>query len=145
MSDDEPSTPSTTPPLPRAAGIALILALLASAAGGYALWLAHDARTRAAALEGAQSKTEGARADDASRIGRELDALKRTLDSESKRHADTDALGKSLREEVLGLSERAGLIEDALRNLAERRDDGETSLRLSSSYFIFTVEPRAAG
>jgi uroporphyrin-3 C-methyltransferase len=138
MSDEAPA-PSPTPPLPRAAGIALILALLAAAAGGYALWLAHDARTRALALESAQSKTEGARAEDASRAGSELEALKRTLENQTRRDADADALGKSLREEVLGLSERAGLMEDALRNLAERRDDGETALRLGEAEFLLRL------
>jgi len=142
MSEEAPvpvPVPVPTPPLPRAAGIALILGVIASAAGGYALWLAHDARTRAAALEHAQSSTEGARAEDARTTGAELDALKRTLDSETKRHTDSDALGKSLREEVLGLSERAGLIEDALRNLAERHDDGETSLRLGEAEFLLRL------
>ena len=89
--------------------------------------------------EHAQSSTEGARAEDARTTGAELDALKRTLDSETKRHTDSDALGKSLREEVLGLSERAGLIEDALRNLAERHDDGETSLRLGEAEFLLRL------
>jgi uroporphyrin-3 C-methyltransferase len=79
------------------------------------------------------------RAEDARTTGAELDALKRTLDSETKRHTDSDALGKSLREEVLGLSERAGLIEDALRNLAERHDDGETSLRLGEAEFLLRL------
>ena len=40
---------------------------------------------------------------------------------------------------MLGLSERAGLIEDALRNLAERRDDGETSLRLGEAEFLLRL------
>jgi uroporphyrin-3 C-methyltransferase len=136
---EEQATSRTVPLKPGAAGVALIVALLALGAGGYGLWLGSDASRRVRALEAAQSHTEQARSGDSERLGGELAALKHTLEGESQRHADSDALGRTLREEVLGLSERAGLMEDALRSLAERKDDGEVALRLSEAEFLLRL------
>jgi len=137
MSDDP--TPAPSVPKPRAAGLALILGALGLAAGAYALWLAHGAAAQVAQLTSAQGQTESARSGDATRLAAGIEALKRQVDSESQRRSDLDALARSMREETLGLGERAGLLEDAVRKLAERRQDGDASLHLAEAEYLLRL------
>lgn len=118
---------------PRGSGVAWLIALLALAVGGLALW-------RVVALERGQANTQTALRDE---LGARFDVLshnaergKRDLDGLRARVADTDSVNQSVREEILGLGERSRHLEDAVANLAEQRLSGRDALALNEAEFL---------
>ncbi len=138
------ATPMTDPAVPTrrravpALGLPLlVLALLAALAWGgwrgYAL-----VRERGDALAG----LDAARANAEQRLQAattEVAAMRREVDALNRRLADAEAVNKSLREETLGLGQRANLIEDAVASLAERRMAGAVALRLNEAEFLLRL------
>lgn len=114
----------------------VLVALLALAWGGWRAYrvvvergesLAGLAAARASAEQRLQAATV------------EVAAMRREVEAFSRRLADTEAVNKSLREETLGLGQRANLIEDALASLAERRMAGSVALRLNEAEFLLRM------
>ncbi len=136
METPKPVAPAVPPaaPAPRSATgwLALVLALIALALGGVALWLrlAHEsARGEAdAAFAGLRVEVEG--------LGRRLDQSNREREALRLRLEDAEGVNKSLREELLGVSERARVLEDAVANLAEKRLSGHDALLLDEAELV---------
>ena len=154
MSDPEPTilpTPTpepvrATPPpaAPRTRGnagaaLALLVAALAAAAGGWALWrsfvferdhgerlvdIARNTRTQSDAL---------------STLTQEISRLVERNAALERRIADAETVNRSLREEVLGLGERARLVEDAVASLAQARLEGVAALRLNEAELLLRL------
>jgi len=113
-------------------GIAWIIALVALAVAGFALWRAYVLeRAQASADDGMRTELT-ARIDE---ISHAADQRKRDLDTLRARVADADGINKSVREELLGLGERSRHLEDAVANLAEQRLTGRDALALNEAEF----------
>lgn len=117
--------------------LTIVLALLALIAAGYSAWgvyrLQHpqDASSLRARLD---------------QLGTQLDGTQRSVESNQResesfrvRAKDIDGINKSLREEVLGLSERTRLLEDAVTNLAEKRLSGHDALALNEAELLLLL------
>lgn len=138
----EPAPAAAPAPAPRrgpAFPLATILAALALALAAFASWQAwridqrQDEVVRDAAGVGERNATQlAALARDAARLRSEVDVL-------TRRAGDADAVNKSLREELLGLGERAALVEDALTSLADKRMAGSIALRLNEAEFLLRL------
>jgi uroporphyrin-3 C-methyltransferase len=132
-----PAPAAVVPPRSRrgAPVFAVVLALAALGAAGYAAW-------RTTALERDSSGALAA----ATATRTEIDALNRRVDQANRdreilrqRLDDIDAVNKSLREELLGMGERARVLEDAVANLAEKRLSGHDSLLLDEAEMLLRL------
>ena len=138
MSDETPAPiPAVTPPgmRPRRAWGGVILLLLVVIAG---LWLGLEWRS--------QSAREAQRDDAGAALRQRVDALEAALDGVRRstraletRAADNAATNTVLREELLGMGERAALLEDAVARLADNRLRGEVVLRLNEAEFLLML------
>ncbi|MDR3387143.1 MAG: uroporphyrinogen-III C-methyltransferase [Rudaea sp.] len=144
MSDTktEPSVPALPAP-PAAAsrrrvgsGPALLIGLLALAAAVYVGW-------RQYALENSR---DGATNDELQRVAAQVDALTHRIeqlrgnaDTLRARMDDGAKVDQSERQELLGLSERARLLEDAVANLADKRLSGHDALLLNEAELMLAL------
>jgi uroporphyrin-3 C-methyltransferase len=82
-----------------------------------------------------------ARADDAHWRGLEerIDALRRDQRAQAQRIAQADATNRVLREEILGVGQRAALLEDSVDRLAEPLRRGSESLRLDEAEMLLSL------
>lgn len=142
MSEDLQSAPVLTDePAPRAGPTAgrgavrwtWLFALLALGIAAYALWRVEVlARGEADAQANVRAELD-ARIDELSRTGEQR---KRDVESVRARLADADSVNRSVREELLALSERSRHLEDAVANLAERRQSGRNALAINEAEFV---------
>lgn len=72
-------------------------------------------------------------------IDRALDQLREGQQRLSQRLDSSSATNQVLREELLGMGERAGLLEDAVARLAQSRMSGESLLRLNEAEFLLAM------
>ncbi|WP_049621040.1 uroporphyrinogen-III C-methyltransferase [Frateuria defendens] len=145
-----PRSPGRPPRRGSSVALALLLALVALGATGYVGWRqwrqdagrADDSRS----LTSLQSRVAGLE-DNLNAVGNERTALRQRLN-------DADQVNRSLREEVLGQSERLRNLEDAVAQLAEKSlsghdalllDETESLLRMAKErYALFHDAPGAA-
>lgn len=118
---------------------ALALAVVAFAGGAVSGWQWWQARTAGAAAEArhAEALTDLGRRVDA--LTAESAALARRAQSLERRLTDAEGVARSVREEVLGLGERARMMEDAVARLADRRLSGTLQLRLDEAEFLLRM------
>lgn len=149
MSDNEiPATESAAaapgdgtaaPRRPARRGIAAALVLIVVLAVLALAWLAwrswqpaDDERRRTVAeLQRLQTRVE-ATARTAEQARRDADSLRERLD-------DAARVNQSLREQLLGLGERARLVEDAVTNLADKRLSGHDALLLDETEMLLAL------
>ena len=127
--------PVADAPSPRRGGGALVLlALLALGLAGYAAW-------RVYALEHAHdgSVDPQALAARIEMLTHTLEQLRGNADALRSRMDDTAQVDKSEREELLGLGERARLLEDAVANLADKRLSARDTLALDEAELLLLV------
>ncbi len=108
----------------------VLLVLAAAAAGGYLYFELQRARGLAAEGEGWRSEAEALNARLVA-LDRQLAALdggRRGLD---ERIAEVASNQRVIRQELLGMGERAATIEDAVARLSDQRLRGETALKLN--------------
>lgn len=131
--------PVGTPPERRGGGTALLALLVALAALAWQgwQWFQEDpgAARETAALSEAQRLQEHLELLEGRLQTLETEHARRggDLDSLRSRLGDGERINRSLREEVLGLAERAGLLEESVARLAERRLEGQAALRLDEA------------
>ena len=129
------ATSSPAQPVPprrsRAGGLLwlLLFAILAAAAGGYGWlrWQAQQARTAAQALELRQA--EEAR----------IDALRSAQAAQAQRLQQAEATNRVLRDELLGIGQRAALLEDSVSKLADPDRSAAQSLRLDEIELLLGI------
>ena len=149
MSDTLPASatelpgPAVRAPTPRArnpgAGLALLLGAVALLAAGYAVWRAWElSRTWGSSLQQADAQARG-QANRIATLERDLAATAQLARAHERKLADAENLNRSLREEVLGLGERAGLLEDAVASLADRRQSGAVVLKLDEAAYLLRL------
>jgi len=133
--DASPSPAATTPPRRSRAGGLLLLLLVVVALGaagwyGWRQWQAQQARIDAQALQLRQA--------DAARI----DALRQAQQAQAQRLAQAEATNRVLRDELLGIGQRAALLEDSVSRLSDPDRHGAQSLRLDEIELLLGIGQR---
>ena len=124
--------PSPSPPRRSRAGSLLLLALvlLALAATGGWAWLHwQQAQARAAAAADARQSAMAAR----------LDALRAAQRAQAQRLQQAEATNRLLRDELLGIGQRAALLEDSVSRLADPDRHGAQALRLDELELLLAI------
>lgn len=134
MNDTAPEHDVTTgtdrSPMPRRSGVWRMLALLAAIAA-VALWFTLETRR--------QHQRD---ADDTLRLQAlesRVESLRRDSRSHGERLQQADATNRVLREELLGMGQRAGLLEDQVAKLADADRHGAQALRLDEAELLLTL------
>ncbi len=129
-----PPAPAPAPaPAPSRNGVAIALGLLlAAAAGG---WLWHVAQERAE--REARAEAEAAQQLDAVRS--RVDSLRRDVRGHSQRLQQADATNRVLRDELIGMGQRATVLEDQVAKLADASRHGAQALRLDEAELLLTM------
>lgn len=138
-----PSPATSRPPVaaaPRRGGGALALAILLSlaalGAAGYTAWTVWEMRANLSEANGLRGQVDTLQAG--------VDGMREENANLRRRLNDADAVNRSAREEVLGVSERTRNLEDAVANLSERSlsghdamllDEAESLLRMAKERF----------
>ncbi len=131
------STPLSTPAASRPArrsgsGLLWLLLLAVLGAGGW-FWYDGQQRTRQAR----------AAADDVAQrlqaLESRIDGLRRDVGSHSQRLQQADATNRVLRDELLGIGQRAVILEDQVAKLADANRHGTQSLRLDETELLLTL------
>jgi uroporphyrin-3 C-methyltransferase len=97
---------------------------------GWTAWQAHQVQSAAAARD----DVEQWRALDA-----RFDALRRDQRAQAQRIAQADATNRVLRDEVLGIGQRAALLQDSVDKLADPARHGVQALRLDEVELLLTL------
>ena len=124
--------PSPSPPRRSRAGSLLLLALvlLALAATGGWAWLHwQQAQARASAADAALRSAMAAR----------LDALRAAQRAQAQRLQQAEATNRLLRDELLGIGQRAALLEDSVSRLADPDRHGAQALRLDELELLLAI------
>ena len=127
-----PSTPAITH-TPRRGGGAWLLLLLALVAVGGGFWYSDQQRAkreRASDIESAQ-RLEA--------LESRLDRLRGDVRGHSQRLQQADATNRVLRDELLGMGQRAALLEDNVAKLADANRQGAQALRLDEAELLLTL------
>lgn len=128
MTDSATPAPSR----PRLAGLTLVILLVIAALVAWAGWRHWQA----------QQDEATAQLDDGQRFGAlemRLDSLRRDQRAQAQRLQQAEATNRLLREELLGIGQRAALMEDTLSRLADPDRHGAQSLRLDEVEFLLSV------
>jgi len=132
--DETPESPRKNRRFGTAGGLLLVLVLAAAA---YGAWWAWSSRAPAAdAGPDLSPEAIDARLLEAEQA---LVALRRTHQGLEQRLTDTTARTGLLREEVLGVGQRAALLEDSLRELSAQTSEGRESLRLDEAELLLSL------
>lgn len=126
---------SATPaarPAPRRGGWAWLLLLVALAGGG-GLWYRDYQRAEREQASGiaASQRLEA--------LESRLDRLRGDVRSHSQRLQQADATNRVLRDELLGMGQRAALLEDNVAKLADANRQGAQTLRLDEVELLLTL------
>ena len=131
MDTPETSAPASTPARRSRAGGLLLLALLraaAAAAGllGWRQWQAWQAQ----ALAGEQQRDA---------LDARIDSLRQAQRAQTQRLQQAEATNRVLRDELLGLGQRAAAIEDNVSRLADADRNGARALRLDQVELLLGI------
>ncbi len=127
-----PPAVAITPAAPRAGnGAVMLIALLALILGGYVAWRQYAQSERNADMQHMGIQVEA--------LTHSLEQLRGNADTLRARMDDGAKVNKSEREELLGLSERVRLLEDAVANLADKRLSGHDGLVLNETELLLSL------
>lgn len=138
----EPS-PDSPPPRRAFGALGWLLVLAVLAAGGYGAWRAWQLLTPVAP-DGPDLSPEAldARLLDAEQA---VITLRRTQQSLDQRLTDTTARTGLLRDEVLGVGQRAAILEDSLSELSAQAGEGREALRLDEAELLLSLAQARLG
>ena len=108
----------------------LLIALAGAGWYGWQQWQARDARERSAAADAAQRLDA---------LDGRLAAVRRDQRAHTQRLQQADATNRVLRDELLGIGQRAALIEDSVSKLADPDRHGAQALRLDEAELLLTL------
>lgn len=138
MTETDLSVESTsTAPTPRRwPWVFALLVLFAITAA--LLWFLHGARESATERQ-AQTQQQEALEQQVAALEQRLDQIQRNQQGLSSRLDSASATNQVLREELLGMGERAALLEDSVARLTQSRAGSETVLRLNEAEFLLLI------
>ncbi len=128
---------SETRPLRRRSGanaILLLIVLIGLALGGWKLrawWLSHQQSIAAGNIAAPATEPDD--------LQTSLASLRREQHALAQRLSDLAGTDKVLRDEVLGVGERAALLEQSVTRIAGPRAQGEQALRLDEADLLLTI------
>lgn len=130
--DASPSPAQPTPPKRSRAGgllLWLLFAAVAAAVGwyGWRHWHAQQARIESLALQQRQA------------LDARIDALRVSQQAQAQRLQQAEATNRLLRDELLGIGQRAALLEDSVSKLADPDRHGAQSLRLDELELLLGI------
>ena len=132
MNDDTVATDHPAPREPRRLHVpARLAALFLVVAAGFAVWWLTRDSTKAADAQAMRSQTES--------LAHEVAQLRSIADALRARLDDGEKVDKSVREQLLGLDQRAKLVEDSVANLADKRLSGHDALALDEAELLLTL------
>lgn len=137
MTDPAPASPAAPPRRTRRGrGVVAVLALALLALAGWRGWqywqqLQLD---RAAAASADDAHWRG--------LDERLDALRRDQRAQAQRIAQADATNRVLRDEIIGVGQRAALLEDSVDQLADPSRRGSEALRLDEAELLLSMGER---
>lgn len=111
----------------------LVFALAAACVYGWRQWQARDAREQASVVDA------GLRLD---ALDARFDALRRDQRAQTQRLQLADATNRLLRDELLGIGQRAALIEQSVSRLADPDRHGVQALRLDEAELLLAMGQR---
>lgn len=114
--------------LPVLSGLALLTSVLALA------WL-WQIQSRQGATEAERTRADS----EVVQLRARLTSLEQSLAKVDQRLSDNQTTHRALREEVLGIGERAGLLEDALKRLSDRRIDSIGELHINQAELLLAA------
>lgn len=128
-------SPSPIPPTPpkrsRAGGLLLFvlvaLGLVAAGWYGWRQWHAQQAHIESLAVQQRQA------------LDARIDALRVTQQAQTQRLQQAEATNRVLRDELLGIGQRAALLEDSVSKLADPDHSGAQSLRLDEIELLLGI------
>lgn len=128
---------SSQPDAPRAAAapmamVAALLALVVAVLAAGWLW-------RVESRSGALERERGELAVDQRLLEERLRLVESELRAAQQRLQDAAAINRSLRDEVLGVAERAELMEQALKRVSDRGMENVTELRMNNAEFLLNA------
>lgn len=130
-------TPDSPPPRRSSGALGWLLLMAVLAAGGYGAWLAWQTlRPSPDAGPDLSPEALDARLLEAEQA---LTALRRTHHGLDQRLTDTTARTGLLRDEVLGVGQRAAILEDNLRELSTQNREGREALRLDEVELLLSL------
>lgn len=112
------------------AWLLLVLALAGAGAYGWMWWQARNDRAREAAADAGQ-RLEA--------VESRIDAIRRDQRAQLQRLQQADATNRVLRDELLGIGQRAALIEDTVSRLADPDLHGAQALRLDETELLLSL------
>jgi uroporphyrin-3 C-methyltransferase len=114
-------------------GILILIVLAAVAAAAWWWWTTRDTRGASAPTAAASLDTQ------IESLMHSMTQLRSATDTLRARLDDGEKVDKSVREQLLSLSERTRLLEDAIGNLANKRLSGHDSLALDEAELLLTL------
>ncbi|HEY2344742.1 MAG TPA: uroporphyrinogen-III C-methyltransferase [Xanthomonadaceae bacterium] len=143
MASNDPAAPAATasPRRARGRGLLWLIVLAVLALGGwkaYAWWQARNPAP-AAALAGSASNPATDAAEPVGDPLAAINALRREQHELAQRMSDATSSQQVLRDEVLGVGERAALLEQSVQRIASPRAQGEQALRLDEAELLLTI------
>lgn len=126
---------TVVPPRPRRASsvlvwLVLLIGLTALGWRGWQLWQGRLARDQARAAASVQQWQD---------LQARVDALRRDQRVQAQRLQQADATNRVLREELLGVDQRAALLEDSVRQLADPQHHGVQALRIDEAGLLLGI------
>jgi len=126
------STEHAEPREPRRLHVpARLAALFLVVAAGFAVWWVTRDSTKAADAQTMRSQTQA--------LEHEVAQLRSIAESLRARLDDGEKVDKSVREQLLGLDQRARLVEDSVANLADKRLSSHDALALDEAELLLTL------
>ena len=130
-----PALPAAQP-RPRRHGVAWLIAIVLLGAVAYLFWRTGTLETEQQRL--AQTDIQQVDAQIAA-LARGNEQARRDTETLRARLDDAAKVNQSLREQLLGLGERARLVEDAVANLADKRLSGHDALLLNEAEMLLAL------
>lgn len=133
----EPSTmPPSTPRASRRLGLH-VLWLLACAALGYGVW--QQAQRLHVQERELKALAQALRAQSHGKLPARLEAVQEQLRGVQQRLTDVDAAHRSVREELLGMAQRAQMLQESVARIAERPLLGDANLHLNEAEYLLRL------
>lgn len=141
MASNDPSVPATiaSSRRPRGAGLLWLIVLVALGLGGWKFYGWWQERHPAPAVPLAAAPGASDAAEPVGDPLAAIAALRREQHELAQRMSDATSSQQVLRDEVLGVGERAALLEQSVQRIASPRAQGEQALRLDEAELLLTI------